>query len=106
MGVSKPKLNCKYIREVAADKLEQPGPMVDNDDEQDSFTKILTLYPDYNKLFIQTQTILMSGDGSLPINYRHFIAVLALRYLETSPLLDDELTKSVSCIADQLNVLQ
>ena len=81
MGVSKPKLHCKYIREVAGYKQEQAGPMVDNDDEQDSFTKILTLYPDYNKLFIQTQTILMSGDGSLPINYRHFIAVLASRYL-------------------------
>ena len=70
MGVSRPKLNCKYIREVAR---------ADNDDEQDSFTKILTLYPDYNKLFQQTQTILMSGDGSLPINFRHFIALLASR---------------------------
>ena len=76
MGVSKPKLNCKYITEEA---LAGGAELVDNDDEQDSFTRILSLYPDYNKLFEQTQTMLMSGDGSLPLQSRHFIAFTVSR---------------------------
>ena len=47
--------------------------------EQD-LTRVLELYPEYYKQFQEAQDCLMSGDGSLPLQSRHYIAFLAIRY--------------------------
>ena len=47
--------------------------------EQD-LTRVLELYPEYYKQFQEAQNCLMSGDGSLPLQSRHYIAFLAIRY--------------------------
>ena len=47
--------------------------------EQD-LTRVLELYPEYYKQFQEAQDCLMSGDGSLPLQSRYYIAFLAIRY--------------------------
>ena len=81
MGVAPIKPNCKYITTDAATRaIYQAKTEPDNDDEQDNFTRVLKLYPEYNNIFQDCQSTLMSEDGSLPPQSRYFIAILATRY--------------------------
>lgn len=59
----------------------------DNNNEASNFTRVLNLYPDYSKIFHNTQTSLMSGAGSLPLCYRHIIAFISARVSKSSTLL-------------------
>jgi len=45
--------------------------------QNESISPILNLFPEYSALFVKTQKNLMAGNGSLPINQRHYIAMMA-----------------------------
>ena len=53
----------------------------DRKDRQDlpDLTRVLELYPEYYKQFQEAEHCLMSGDGSLPLQSRYYIAFLAIR---------------------------
>ena len=79
MGVTV-KPDSKYIKtDTKPRTIFKVQTEADNNDEADNFTRMLSLYPDYSTMFHFTQTSLMSGDGSLPFSYRHFIAFVAAR---------------------------
>ena len=83
MGVATPKTNhiaqeTRHFKSKEVDNKAAIKPALDKDDEQD-ITRVLNLFPEYHNLFNQTRVIMMSGDGSLPLQYRHFIAIMASR---------------------------
>ena len=83
MGVATPKTNhiaqeTRHLKSKEVDNNCAIRPALNKDDEQD-ITRVLNLFPEYHNLFHQTQVIMMSGDGSLPLQYRHFIAIMASR---------------------------
>lgn len=45
--------------------------------QNENVTPILNLFPEYSDLFHKTNQTLMSGNGSLPLNQRHYIAMMA-----------------------------
>ena len=59
------------IQKGRQDRLERPG--------QPDLSRVLELYPEYYKHFLEAQHCLMAGDGALPRQSRHYIAFLAIR---------------------------
>ena len=59
------------IQKGRQERLERPG--------QPELSRVLELYPEYYKQFQEAQDCLMSGDGSLPVQSRYYIAFLAIR---------------------------
>lgn len=45
--------------------------------QNENISPILNLFPEYSDLFLKTQKNLMTGNGSLPIDQRHYIAMMA-----------------------------
>ncbi|XP_071800666.1 sestrin-1-like isoform X2 [Asterias amurensis] len=43
----------------------------------DHLTTVMGLHPSYLEAFLRTQDFLLRGDGALPFDYRHFIAIMA-----------------------------
>ena len=60
------------IQKGRQERLERPG--------QPDLSRVLELYPEYYKHFLEAQHCLMAGDGALPRQSRHYIAFLAIRY--------------------------
>jgi hypothetical protein len=47
--------------------------------QNETISPILNLFPEYSDLFLKTQKTLMSGNGSLPFDQRHYIAMIACK---------------------------
>jgi hypothetical protein len=42
------------------------------------FIQVMSLHPQYMKIFSKSQAFIMRGDGPLPFHYRHYIAIMVL----------------------------
>lgn len=42
----------------------------------DHVTQVIGYHPKYLEHFLRTQNFIMNGDGPLPYNYRHYLAIM------------------------------
>jgi len=42
----------------------------------DHVTQVMGYHPTYLDVFLRTQNFILRGDGPLPYDYRHFIAIM------------------------------
>jgi sestrin len=42
----------------------------------DHVTQVMGYHPTYLDIFLRTQNFILRGDGPLPYDYRHFIAIM------------------------------
>ncbi|XP_077976964.1 sestrin-1-like isoform X2 [Glandiceps talaboti] len=83
----------------------------------DNITQVMGFHPQYTEHFYQTQNFMLRGDGPLPFEYRHYIAIMAaarhrclhiIRLQETEFLLqggDPEWLKGLQHIPQKLQHL-
>ncbi|XP_025834302.1 sestrin homolog, partial [Agrilus planipennis] len=48
-----------------------------NNNRLDHVTQVMGYHPDYMDHFLRTQNFILKGDGPLPFDYRHYIAIMA-----------------------------
>lgn len=49
---------------------------MDQIDELDHVTQVIGYHPSYLEHFLKIQTFIMQGDGPLPYDYRHYLAII------------------------------
>lgn len=47
-----------------------------DDIELDHVTQVIGYHPSYLENFLKIQTFIMQGDGPLPYDYRHYLAII------------------------------
>jgi len=65
-------------------------PISDIPVQNENITAILNLFPEYSDLFLKTHKTLMSGNGSLPTDHRHYIAMMACTIYSCETLISIE----------------
>ena len=48
----------------------------------DHVTQVMGYHPTYLDVFLRTQNFILRGDGPLPYDYRHFIAIMVRTVME------------------------
>jgi sestrin len=47
----------------------------------DHVTQVMGYHPTYLDVFLRTQNFILRGDGPLPYDYRHFIAIMVRAFV-------------------------
>ncbi|XP_014262204.1 sestrin homolog [Cimex lectularius] len=58
--------------------------------KDDEITQIMGYHPTYLEIFLRTQHFILKGDGPLPYDYRHFIAIMAAGRHQCSYLINSQ----------------
>lgn len=60
----------------------------------DHVTQVMGYHPKYLDVFMRTQNFLLRGDGPLPYDYRHYIAIMVCQCNIYSEFVDDNVRLS------------
>jgi len=85
--IGKKSINCQPSREKQV--------------QHENISLILNLFPEYSDLFHKTHKMLMSGNGSLPFDQRHYIAVMACKVYSCETLISIEERSFLATGGDQ-----
>ncbi|XP_046459036.1 sestrin-3-like [Daphnia pulex] len=59
----------------------------------DRLEQVMSLHPQYLKIFTKSQSFIMRGDGPLPFHYRHYIAIMAAGRHQCSYLIQQQVNE-------------
>ena len=76
-------------------------PISDIPVQNENITAILNLFPEYSDLFLKTHKTLMSGNGSLPTDHRHYISMMACTIFSCETLISIEERSFLASGGDQ-----
>lgn len=65
----------------------------------DHVTQVMGYHPKYLDSFLKTQNFILRGDGPLPYDYRHFIAIMVSNFSYISETKRNFLKMSMICPA-------
>lgn len=61
--------------------------------ELDHVSQVIGYHPSYLEHFLKIQTFIMQGDGPLPYDYRHYLAIIVSKMISISVINDLLLTQ-------------